>query len=160
VKPTGAQRQLVGQWLRAGVMKNGSVRPVAGTPRGGVISLLANVYVHAFDCAMARAHTRLGRVVLVRYADDFVVIAARRHRGGRHLAPAGSIPADLGVQLHPDRTRIVDLREGREGFDLLRCHFHARMWGRLWEQNRVIRYYRLLSVAPVGWDGVPRRRRR
>ena len=36
---------------------------------------------------------------------------------------------------------MVDLREGKEGFDFLGCHFHARMSGKLWEQKRVIRYY-------------------
>jgi RNA-directed DNA polymerase len=36
---------------------------------------------------------------------------------------------------------VVDLREGREGFDFLGCHFRARMSGRLWEQKRVVRYY-------------------
>jgi RNA-directed DNA polymerase len=43
--------------------------------------------------------------------------------------------------LHPDKTRVVDLREGREGFDFLGCHFRARMSGRLWEQQRIVRYY-------------------
>jgi RNA-directed DNA polymerase len=36
---------------------------------------------------------------------------------------------------------LVDLREGREGLNFLGCHFCARMWGRLWEQCRVVRYY-------------------
>jgi RNA-directed DNA polymerase len=36
---------------------------------------------------------------------------------------------------------VVDLREGKEGFDFLGCHFHARMSGKLWEQKRIIRYY-------------------
>ena len=45
------------------------------------------------------------------------------------------------MELHPDKTRVVDLREGREGFDFLGCHFRARMSGRLWEQRRIVRYY-------------------
>ena len=49
--------------------------------------------------------------------------------------------ATLGLELHPDKTRVVDLRGGREGFDFLGCHFHARMSGRLWEQQRIVRYY-------------------
>lgn len=49
--------------------------------------------------------------------------------------------AGLGLQLHPDKTKVVDLREGREGLDFLGCHFRARMSGRLWEQKRIIRYY-------------------
>jgi hypothetical protein len=55
--------------------------------------------------------------------------------GDRHLL------GDLGLRLHPDKTRVVDLREGKEGFDFLGCHFHARMSGKLWEQKRIIRYY-------------------
>jgi RNA-directed DNA polymerase len=43
--------------------------------------------------------------------------------------------------LHPDKTRVVDLRAGKEGFDFLGWHFRARMSGKLWEQRRVIRYY-------------------
>jgi RNA-directed DNA polymerase len=48
---------------------------------------------------------------------------------------------DLGLILHPDKTRVVDLREGREGFDFLGCHLRARMSGKLWEQRRIVRYY-------------------
>jgi RNA-directed DNA polymerase len=48
---------------------------------------------------------------------------------------------DLGLSLHPDKTRVVDLREGKEGFDFLGCHFHARMSGKIWRDRRVIRYY-------------------
>ncbi len=54
---------------------------------------------------------------------------------------ATAILGDLGLRLHPDKTRVVDLREGKEGFDFLGCHLRARMSGRLWEQKRVIRYY-------------------
>ena len=53
----------------------------------------------------------------------------------------GEILASLGLQLHPDKTKVVDLREGREGLDFLGCHFRARMSGRLWEQKRIVRYY-------------------
>lgn len=48
---------------------------------------------------------------------------------------------DLGPELHPDKTRLVDLREGHQGFDILGCHLHARMSGRLWEQRGIVRYY-------------------
>jgi RNA-directed DNA polymerase len=48
---------------------------------------------------------------------------------------------DLGLSLHPDKTRVVDLREGKEGFDFLGWHFHARMSGKLWERQRIVRYY-------------------
>ena len=57
------------------------------------------------------------------------------------LAVLGEILASLGLRLHPDKTKVVDLREGREGLDFLGCHFRARMSGRLWEQKRIVRYY-------------------
>ncbi|MHB8510056.1 MAG: group II intron maturase-specific domain-containing protein [Candidatus Dormibacteria bacterium] len=52
----------------------------------------------------------------------------------------GAILAELGLELHPEKTRVVDLREGREGFDFLGCHFHARVSGRMLERG-IRRYY-------------------
>lgn len=131
--------KLVGKWLRAGVMTaGGRERTVAGTPQGGVISpLLANIYLHAFDQEV-RAR---GLGLLVRYADDFVIMTRTPEQAEAALQGAREILADLGLQLHPGKTRVVDLREGREGFDFLGCHFRARMSGRLWEQRRIVRYY-------------------
>lgn len=131
--------KLIGQWLRAGVMRAGGVeRTVAGTPQGGVISpLLANIYLHAFDREMARINPG----VLVRYADDWVIMCRTPQQAKAALEDARQVLASMGLELHPGKTRIVDLREGREGFDFLGCHFHARMSGRLWEQKRVVRYY-------------------
>jgi RNA-directed DNA polymerase len=78
---------------------------------------------------------------LVRYADDGVVLCRSQRHAQAALDAVGEILAELGLRLHPDKTRIVDLRHGREGFDFLGCHFHARMSGRLWEQKRIKRYY-------------------
>jgi RNA-directed DNA polymerase len=135
--------KLVGKWLKAGVMTAGRLeRTVAGTPQGGVISpLLANIYLHAFDREMAARNTELGGVVLVRYADDFVIMCRTPEQAEASLEIARSTLAGLGLELHPGKTRIVDLREGREGFDFLGCHFRARMSGRVWEQKRIVRFY-------------------
>jgi RNA-directed DNA polymerase len=131
--------KLLRQWLRAGVLVDGVVtETVTGTPQGGVISpLLANIYLHAFD----RAFQERGTGELVRYADDFVVLCSTRTQAERAQSQATAIMGDLGLSLHPDKTRVVDLRGGREGFDFLGCHLHARMSGKQWEQRRVIRYY-------------------
>ena len=111
---------------------------VTGTPQGGVISpLLANIFLHAFDQAWAEH----GTGELVRYADDFVVLCTTREQAEQAQQRATALLADLGLDLHPDKTRVVDLREGREGFDFLGCHLRARMSGRLWEQRRIVRYY-------------------
>jgi RNA-directed DNA polymerase len=131
--------KLVRQWLQAGVLAEGEFqRTVAGTPQGGVISpLLANIYLHGFDRQIRAA----GVGELVRYADDFVIICRTRRQAEVALTLAGDILGGLGLQLHPGKTKIVDLREGREGFDFLGCHFRARMSGRRWEQQRIVRYY-------------------
>jgi RNA-directed DNA polymerase len=131
--------KLVRLWLQAGVMTEaGFQRTVAGTPQGGVISpLLANIYLHVLDTEFTRR--RLGE--LVRYADDGVVLCRNQAQAGAALQAVREILADLGLELHPDKTKVVDLRQGREGLDFLGCHFHARMSGKLWEQKRIIRYY-------------------
>lgn len=130
--------KLLRLWLQAGVMEDGVVREtVTGTPQGGVISpLLSNIFLHAFD----RAFTQRGIGELVRYADDFVVLCRSEAEARTALDLVGEILAGLGLELHPDKTRIVDLREGREGFDFLGCHFHARVSGRLLERG-ICRYY-------------------
>jgi RNA-directed DNA polymerase len=131
--------KLLRQWLKAGVLVDGvRTETITGTPQGGVISpLLANILLDAFDRAWAESGT--GK--LVRYADDFVVLCATRSQAEPAHRRAAAILGELGLELHPDKTRVVDLREGREGFDFLGCHFRARMSGRLWEQKRIIRYY-------------------
>jgi len=130
--------KLLRLWLQAGVMDDEVYREtVTGTPQGGVISpLLSNVYLHAFD----RAFGASGLGELVRYADDFVVLCRSEAQARAALAAAGEILAGLGLELHPDKTRVVDLREGREGFDFLGCHFRARVSGRMLERG-ICRYY-------------------
>ncbi len=131
--------KLVRMWLQAGVMEaDGRLgRTVAGTPQGGVISpLLANIVLHELD----RRWDERSDGVLVRYADDGVVLCRSRAQAERALTRVRNILAGLGLQAHPDKTRVVDLREGREGFDFLGCHFHARVSGRLLERG-IRRYY-------------------
>jgi RNA-directed DNA polymerase len=130
--------KLLRKWLEAGVMVDGIVsETVTGTPQGGVISpLLSNIYLHAFDKAVVEAG--VGR--LVRYADDWLVLCRSRHQAESALACARATLAGLGLELHPEKTRLVDLREGREGFDFLGCHFRARLSGRMLERG-TRRYY-------------------
>ena len=131
--------RLIRLWLRAGVLVDGVVSAtVTGTPQGGVISpLLANIYLHAFDRAWA-VH---GVGELVRYADDFVVLCRSAAEAEDAHRRAAVLLGGLGLVLHPDKTRVVDLREGKEGFDFLGCHLHARMSGPMWQKDRKVRYY-------------------
>ncbi len=131
--------KLLRLWLQAGVLVEGVVsRTVAGTPQGGVISpLLANIFLHVLDTELSAR----GVGELVRYADDGVVLCQSQAQAGAALAAVGEILTSLGLRLHPDKTKVVDLRDGGEGLDFLGCHFRARMSGRLWEQKRIVRYY-------------------
>ncbi len=98
--------------------------------------LLANIYLHILDRAWSKRDC--GR--LVRYADDAVVMCRSREEAEAALELVREVLSELGLELHPEKTRIVDLREGREGFDFLGCHFHARVSGRLLEQGKRVYY--------------------
>jgi RNA-directed DNA polymerase len=109
--------------LRAGVMEHGLVRrEVTGTPQGGVISpLLCNVYLHRLDRAWSvREHG-----VVVRYADDVLVMCKSREQAEAALQRLRNLLADLGLQPKEAKTRLVHLQVGGEGVDFL--GFHHRL---------------------------------
>jgi RNA-directed DNA polymerase len=127
--------KLLKQWLRAGVMEDGrEVALLSGTPQGGVISpLLSNIYLHVLDAVWTKRCARLG--TLVRYADDFVVLCGTARASEEAGARVRKILERLGLELHPDKTRRVDLSWGKEGFDFLGCHLRKRMCGPIWEKQ-------------------------
>ena len=133
--------RLLRQWLQAGVMEDGMLhRSTRGTPQGGVISpLLANIYLHVLDERWTRNHAHLG--TLVRYADDFVIMCDTAESCEEAKRVVELILGELGLELHPEKTRRVELTEGKEGFDFLGCHLRKRMSGRLWEKYGRRRYY-------------------
>ena len=133
--------KLLRKWLRAGVLEEGRlVETVSGTPQGGVISpLLSNIYLHFFDAVWERQCSGVG--VLVRYADDFVVLAKTAEAIEEAERRVRLIFARLQLDLHPEKTRRVDLAGGKEGFDFLGCHLHQRLSGRLLEMRGIRRYY-------------------
>jgi RNA-directed DNA polymerase len=122
----GAIVKLILGWLRAGVLAgNALIHPETGTPQGGVISpLLANVVLHRLDREWEAHHTRLG--VMVRYADDLVILCPTKERAQASLAALTAILAGLGLSLGSAKTRLVDMREGGTGFDFLGFH-HRRV---------------------------------
>lgn len=136
----GSVLHLIGQWLDAPVVEeNGNVLPNwQGVPQGGVISpLLANLYLNALDWAVNDAGVR-GQPVLVRYADDFVILCAPgqgpalRQRLDRWLAAHG-------LRLNDTKTRVAD---SRRGFDFL--GFRVR-----WQRSRVSRkWYAHVEASP------------
>ena len=133
--------KLLRQWLAAGVMEDGVIsESITGTPQGGVISpLLSNIYLHVLDKLWTHHSARLG--TLVRYADDFVIICATKRACQQAEARVRQILARLGLELHPEKTRKVNLYDGQEGFDFLGCHLHKRMSGKIWEQQRKRLYF-------------------
>jgi len=133
--------KLLKKWLAAGVMEDGRERrTVAGTPQGGVISpLLANIYLHVLDAAWERDGQQYG--TLVRYADDFVVMCNTRKECEQAEARVRQVLMRLGLELHPEKTRRVELSFGNQGFDFLGCHLRKKMSGRIWAQQRKRVYY-------------------
>jgi group II intron reverse transcriptase/maturase len=133
--------KLLRQWLEAGVMEEGAVsRTVAGTPQGGVISpLLSNIYLHVLDVLWTRHSAPLG--TLVRYCDDFVVMCRTAKDCERAEARIKVILERLGLELHPEKTRRVELYDGKAGFDFLGCHLRKRMSGLLWERDHRRLYF-------------------
>jgi group II intron reverse transcriptase/maturase len=127
--------KLLRQWLCAGVMEDGrETALLSGTPQGGVISpLLSNIYLHVLDKVWMRRHARLG--TLVRYADDFVVLCGTAKACEEAEVRVREVLKRLGLELHPEKTRRVDLSWGKEGFDFLGCHLRKRMSGRIWERE-------------------------
>jgi group II intron reverse transcriptase/maturase len=105
--------RLIQKWLNAGVLENGArTGGEEGTPQGGSVSpLLANVYLHhVFDLWAQRwrktqAH---GDIVVVRYADDFIVGFQHRADAERFLAELRERFMKFGLELHPEKTRLLE----------------------------------------------------
>ncbi len=127
--------KLVRQWLDAGVMETGQwSATLVGTPQGGVISpLLANIYLHVLDRIWEDRCAHLG--TLVRYADDFVVMCQSQAAVEEARRRVSTVLGRLGLELHPEKTRLVDLLRGHAGFDFLGCHLRKRMSGPIWERT-------------------------
>jgi group II intron reverse transcriptase/maturase len=105
--------RLIQKWLKAGVLEDGKrTRSEEGTVQGGSISpLLANVYLHyVFDLWIQswRKKRAEGDVIVVRFADDFVVGFEHRHEAERFQAELQVRLAKFGLALHPDKTRLIE----------------------------------------------------
>jgi RNA-directed DNA polymerase len=128
--------RLIQKWLKAGVSEEGQwTETKVGTPQGAVISpLLANLYLHyVLDQWVVewRKKSAVGDVILVRYADDFVLGFQHRREAERFLKQLQKRLADYGLGLHSDKTRLIQFgrfaaedrkREGKgkpETFDFL-----------------------------------------
>ncbi len=106
--------RLIQKWLRAGVSEDGEwSKTIVGTPQGAVISpLLANVHLHyVFDLCVQhwRQHRTTGEVVVVRYADDGILEFQYRADAERFLQEWRERLRKFGLELHPDKTRLIEL---------------------------------------------------
>ena len=147
--------QLIRMWLRAvvveetrggggAVLKNTTARRSRqGTPQGGVISpLLANLYLHWFDKVFHRptGPAHWANAKLVRYADDFVVLA--RHQGGKlREFIEDKLETWMGLEINRDKTRVVDLRKVGSSLDFLGYTFR-------YDRDLRGRDHRYLNVFP------------
>jgi group II intron reverse transcriptase/maturase len=105
--------RLLKKWLRAGVSEDGEWSPTTvGTPQGAVISpLYANVFLHyVLDLWINEWRTRhaQGEVIIVRYADDFVIGFREESDARKCLAALGERMAQFGLELHPEKTRLIE----------------------------------------------------
>jgi len=105
--------RLLQKWLEAGVMEEGEWKEMeVGTPQGAVISpLLANVYLHyVFDlwAEAWRKKVARGQVIVVRYADDLVMGFQHKADAERFLAEFRERLAKFGLELHPEKTRLLE----------------------------------------------------
>ena len=156
--------KLLRSWLRAGVFEGGVVSgSEAGTPQGSPISpLLANIALHVLDEVWQHDGRRVG--VLVRYADDLVVLCATRPLAEQAQRMAAEVLARVGLRLHPDKTRIAWLAKGHEGFDFLGFHHHkmeswkwrGRFYLQSWPSDRAMNSIRAAvrertDRRRVGW---------
>lgn len=117
--------KLIRQWLKSGVLY-GNILTVAelGTSQGSVISpLLANIYLNTLDRLWGKYGLTHG--ILVRYADDTVIICKNKKSANHALNLLQYIMAKLDLKLHPVKTKIVSMWDGTEGFDFLGLH-HRR----------------------------------
>ena len=117
---------LIRKYLKAGVMENGLEKAtITGVPQGSVISpLLANIYLNTLDRLWEKYGLTHG--ILVRYADDTVIICKNKKSANHALNLLQYIMAKLDLKLHPVKTKIISMWDGKEGFDFLGMH-HRRM---------------------------------
>jgi len=173
----GVLLRLIGKWLHAGVLEDGAVtHPDAGTPQGGVISpLLANVYLHYVldEWFEKDVRPRLrGRCLLVRYADDFVMVFEHEDDARRVQEVLPKRFARFGLTIHPEKTRLVRFgrprhrerprREDRPGtFDFLGfTHYWSRSRRGYWVVKQQTMRQRLARAlhAVAAWCRTHRHR--
>jgi RNA-directed DNA polymerase len=119
---------LIEAFLRAKVMEEmAGWEAESGTPQGGVISpLLANIYLNPLDWKLAQTG-----LAMVRYADDIVVLCRTAEEAGQALETIRQWMEEAGLELHPEKTKIVDMAPAGAHFDFLGYRFWRGKAGQL-----------------------------
>lgn len=125
--------RLIRMWLKAGVMEDGVyTSSVAGVPQGGSISpLLSNIYGHALDALWEKEASHLG--TFIRFADDCVAVCTTQAAADQAYQWLRNRTQSLHLHIHPQKTRMVKLANGDDGFDFLGYHHRlvmSRRWGK------------------------------
>src|SRR4030095_16570130 len=104
--------RLIQKWLKAGILEDGVVTASdKGTGQGAVVSpLLANIYLHyALDLwAERRRRALTGDMIIVRYADDFIIGFQHEHEARRFLDEMRERLGKFALSLHPEKTRLIE----------------------------------------------------
>ena len=140
--------KLIRQWLKSGVLY-GNILEISelGTSQGSVISpLLANIYLNTLDRLWGKYGLTHG--ILVRYADDTVIICKNKKSANHALTLLQYIMGKLDLKLHPVKTKIVCMWDGKEGFDFLGMQ-HRRMTTETRQGNRFQETYQYPSRKAI-----------
>src|SRR3989338_1010060 len=151
--------KLIRKWLECGVVGELEENGI-GTPQGGVISpLLANIYLHEFD-KFWHEQTRV-KGKLVRYADDFVILFAAREDAELGLNLVQAKMAELNLSLNMEKTKIVDMTGGKDGFDFLGFHHrrvmsfkYKRMYAQHWPKKAAVAKFMRKIKEKIGTRAV------
>ena len=149
----GVLVRLVGKWLKAGVLEEGTLsRPDTGTPQGGVISpLLANIYLHEVldQWFLQDVRVRLdGEAHLVRYADDFLIFFEQETDARRVMSVLPKRFGKYGLRLHPEKTRLVEFESPRKGGDRKPGSFDFLGFRHYWAKSRKGNWVLKRKTAP------------
>jgi len=128
----GRVLELIESFLKQGIMEAmQSWTPERGSPQGAVVSpLLSNIYLNPLDQTMAVAGFEM-----VRYADDLVILCRSKNEAEQAMAEIEKWTAQAKLQLHPEKTRIVDATQAG-GFDFLGYHFER---GYKWPRKKSLK---------------------
>lgn len=143
----GVILRLIGKWLNAGVMEEGSVSyPESGSPQGGVVSpILSNIYLHAVMDGWFEKEVKprlRGRAFMVRYADDLAIGLSDAEDARRVMAVLPKRFGKYGLALHPEKTRLVLFRppgrapKGTPGEDVTPGAFDLLGFTHYWGKSR------------------------